>query len=430
MQMNDMILISVDDHIAEPPSCFDGVPAALRDKAPKIINKDGVDAWVYEDRVMPNFALNAVCGRPLEEYGFEPTGYHQMRKSAYDPVARLEDMAADGVFAAVNYSTVVGATGAIFLEAKDKKVAEISCSAYNDWHIDEWCGADPTRFIPLGILPLWDVNLAVAEARRLARRGVHALSFPDNAVAKGLPSIHSDYWDPLFSVMQDNGMVINSHIGTGFQAPHAGPESPIDAWITTMPMSIANAAADWLFSPVFKKFTSLKICLAEGGVGWVPYLLERADFVYRHHKAWTNSDFGNLTPREMFFRNFLTCFISDDFGMKNIDEYDIDTVCWECDYPHSDSVWPHSAEAVWSSVKNLPDAAIDKITHLNVMREFHFDPFATRDRATARVGALRESAKHVETAPKANLGGFDPATKKKGEPVTSAEVQRMFVCAL
>jgi len=122
MQMNDMILISVDDHIAEPPSCFDGVPAALRDKAPRIINKDGVDAWVYEDRVMPNFALSAVCGRPLGEYGFEPTGYHQKRKSAYDPVARLEDMAADGAFAAVNYSTVVGGTGAIFLEARDENL--------------------------------------------------------------------------------------------------------------------------------------------------------------------------------------------------------------------------------------------------------------------------------------------------------------------
>ncbi len=432
MKLNDMVLFSVDDHLVDPPSVFDDVPRSLKDIAPKVVKKNGTDAWVYEDRVMPNFALNAVVGRPLEEYGFEPTGYHQMRRATYDPKVRLDDMNVDGVLASICFPTAVGPAGAMFLTAKDKVAAEQLVSTYNDWYIDGWCAAAPERFVPLSVLPLWDVNLAVKEAKRVAKRGARTISFPDNPAAKGLPSIHTGYWDPLFKVMQDEKMVLSCHIGTGNQAPHSSQETPIDVWIATLPMAIANSAGDWLFSPVFKKFPDLKICLAEGGVGWVPYLLERCDFVYAHHKAWTNSDFGKLTPREAFFRNFITCFIFDDFGMKSIDHMNVNGVCWECDYPHSDSVWPKSPEALWGSVKHLPKETIDKVTHLNAIREFRFDPIAVRGRENCTVGALRELGKNVDTKPVAGLGGFNPAVanKKRGEPVTSGEVVKMFTGAL
>jgi predicted TIM-barrel fold metal-dependent hydrolase len=430
MELNDLILFSVDDHLVDPPSIFDDVPASLKDKAPKIISRDGIDAWVYEGRAMPNFALNAVAGRPAEEYGFEPTGYHQMRRGTYDPKTRIDDMNVDGVLASICFPTAVGPAGALFLPAADKVAAAQLISAYNDWYIDVWCAAATARFVPLAIVPIWDADLAVKEAKRVARRGARTISFPDNPAAKGVPSIHTGYWDPLFKVMAEEKMVLSCHIGTGNLAPHASHDAPIDAWIVTLPMAIANAAADWLFSPVFKKFPDLKICLAEGGVGWVPYLLERCDFVYKHHHAWTNSDFGGLTPTEAFHRNFLTCFISDDFGMNSIDHMNVNGVCWECDYPHSDSVWPKSADTVWESVKNLPRESIDKVTHLNAMREFRFDPLATLGRENCTVGALRAQAAHVDTKPIANLGGFDPASRKKGEPVTSGEVMKMFAAAL
>jgi len=429
MQLNDMVLFSIDDHLVDPPSIFDHVPASLKDTAPKILSRDGADVWVYEGRAMPNFALNAVVGRPPEEYGFEPTGYSQMRRATYDPKARLDDMSVDGVLATICFPTAVGPAGALFLGAKDKEAARQLVSEYNDWYIDVWCAAAPDRFVPLSILPIWDIDLAVKEAKRVANRGCRTISFPDNPAAKGLPSIHTGHWDPLFKVMADEKLILSCHIGTGSSAPHSSNETPIDAWIVTMPMAIANSAADWLFSPVFKKFPDLKICLSEGGVGWVPYLLERCDFVYKHHRAWTNSDFGGLTPTEAFYRNFLTCFISDDFGMQNIKHMNLNGVCWECDYPHSDSVWPKSAEAIWESVKHLPKESIDLITHGNAMREFRFDPFAVRGREKSTVGALRAEATHVDTVPKAGLGGFNPATKKRGEPVTSGDVLSMFMGA-
>jgi predicted TIM-barrel fold metal-dependent hydrolase len=176
---------------------------------------------------------------------------------------------------------------------------------------------------------------------------------------------------------------------------------------------------------VFKKFPSLKIALSEGGIGWVPYLLERADFTYKHHRAWTHADFGNMLPSELFARNFITCFIDDQFGLKNTDSLNIDMITYECDYPHSDSLWPLAPEALWASIKHLPREKIDKITHGNTMREFRYDPFSVLGRDNCTVGALRAQARHVDLGVVSGLGGYNPSNPE-GRQVTAGEVAKLF----
>src|SRR5690606_31509120 len=112
MNMNDMIVVSVDDHIIEPPDMWDKhLPASLKDKAPRIVSRDGTDTWLYEGREMPNVALNAVVGRTPEEYGFEPVGYSQIRKGTYDLKARIDDMNADGSLATLTFPTLARILG-------------------------------------------------------------------------------------------------------------------------------------------------------------------------------------------------------------------------------------------------------------------------------------------------------------------------------
>jgi predicted TIM-barrel fold metal-dependent hydrolase len=424
MEMNDMILVSVDDHIVEPPDMFDRhIPEKYRDRAPKIVKDEHGDMWEFEGNKLPNVGLNAVVGRPPEEFGMEPTSFAQMRKGSYDIKARIDDMNANGVLGSIGFPTFVTFAGSIFLKAKDKELAKVVISAYNDWHVDEWCGSAPGRFIPIGILPLWDVNACVIEAKRLAAKGVHTVSLMDNPSVAGLPSIHKDYWDPLWKVLEENQIVISTHIGSGWQPPHASMDSPIDAWIVTMPIAIANATADWLFSPIFRKFPNLKIALSEGGIGWIPYFLERSDFTYKHHKAWTHSgaNLGNKLPSEVFRDNFLTCFIDDAFGLQSTRFLNMDGVMWECDYPHSDCVWPNSPEVLWESAKHLSPEVINNITHLNAMREFNYDPFAILKREECTVGALRSKAKDVDISLVSGLGGSNPSNSE-GIPVTSGQV--------
>jgi predicted TIM-barrel fold metal-dependent hydrolase len=315
--------------------------------------------------------------------------------------------------------------GGFFLPSKDKALTYRVIQAYNDWHIDEWSGSAPGRFIPLSLLPLWDVDLIVEEVKRVAAKGCHTVTFPDNPAVKGLPSIHDEIWEPFWRVCAENKVVISTHIGSGSSPPFASKDSPIAAWITSMPMAISNSAADWLYLSALRRYPDLTISLAEGGIGWIPYLLERADFTHAHHGKWTNSDLGGRTPSEVFRDHFLSCFIVDKFGIDNRHAVGIDTICYECDYPHSDCVWPRAPEILFESLGGVPDEEINKITHLNAMRKFSYDPFKILGRENCTVGALRAQARHVDTAPR-SFGGGRPVEANSTKRVTAADVERMF----
>jgi predicted TIM-barrel fold metal-dependent hydrolase len=428
MKVEDLIIASVDDHVVEPPTMFDQHISAQYKAIKPRVEKDaaGADFWLFEGRRAGNIGLNAVVGRMREEYGCEPISFDQMRKGAWDLDARIEDMNANGILASLNFPSVVSFDGALFHKFANKHNALILLRAYNDWHIDEWCGRYPGRNIPNALVPYWDIDATVKELARIAKKGCHAISFSDNPALRDQPSIHDEHWTPFWEACVDNDIVINIHIGSGAAAPHASMASPIDAWITTMPISIVNSAADWLWLKALQKYP-LKIALSEGGIGWIPYFLERADFTYEHHHAWTHSDFGGKKPSDVFREHFMTCFIDDAFGLKNIDAIGEDNVSYECDYPHSDSVWPDSADYLLKTVSGLTDQQIDKVTHLNALNLYQFDAFGMMGgREKCTTGALRQLATHIDTRP-VSFGG--PAPLPPGErrrPVTSGDITKMF----
>ncbi|MCC5861792.1 MAG: amidohydrolase [Gammaproteobacteria bacterium] len=429
MQLEDMILVSVDDHAIEPPGAFEKhMPARFKGREPKVEKRNGRDVWVFEEQATGYMGLNSVVGRPKEEYGMEPLGYDQMRRGTWDIRARVDDMNANGVLGSICFPTFPGFAGQRFQQHQEREVALAAIQAYNDWHLHDWCNAAPGRFIPLMLIPYWDTSLAVSEIQRMAHQGVHAMSFSDNPAILGFPSIHDPYWDPVWKACADNNIVICCHIGTGAKAAHASDLSPIDAWITAMPISIANSAADWIWAPMWKKYPNLRMALSEGGIGWIPYLLERADFTHRHHSAWTNADFNGKKPSDFFHRHIITCFIEDSFGLKNIDCINTEMVTWESDYPHSDCTWPESPEVLWHDIQHLSEDLINKITHLNAMREFSYDPFSILGRENCTVGALRAQAGHVDILPAPGLGGATPEVEGK-RPVTSGDINRMFQSA-
>lgn len=133
---------------------------------------------------------------------------------------------------------------------------------------------------------------------------------------------------------------------------------------------------------------------SEGGTGWIPYFLDRVDRTYEMHSTWTGQDFGAKLPSEVFRDHFLTCFISDPVGIQLRNQIGIDNICWEADYPHSDSMWPGAPEQLDEVLEanNVPDDEINKMTFENAMRWYHWDPFTHITREQATVGALRKAA--------------------------------------
>ena len=394
MQLEDLILVSVDDHVVEPPTVFDGrLPKKYVDLAPRLITRDDrTSAWVYEGQELTNVALNAVAGRPPEEYGFEPTSFDQIRPGTWNIDDRIKDMDANGVLGSLCFPSFTGFCGQLFARTADKDVALAMIQAYNDWHIDEWCGTHPGRLIPCALPTIWDPQLMADEVRRTAAKGCHAVTFSENPAKLGYPSFHTDHWDPFWAACEDVGTVVCLHIGSSSVMVSTADDAPVDVMITLTPMNIVQAAGDLVWSPVLRKFPNLRIALSEGGIGWIPYLLERIDYVYQHHKAWTFQDFGDRLPSQVFKERIITCFIDDAFGLANREYLNLDNITWECDYPHSDSTWPHAPELLWKSLTGLSDAEINKITHENPMRIFNYDPFAHVPKAEATVGALRAKA--------------------------------------
>ncbi len=401
MRADDLILISVDDHIAEPADMFVGhVPPRYRDQAPRVVvEPDGVEQWYYGDVRGRNLGLNAVAGKPPEFYNIDASRYDEMRPGCYDVHERVRDMNAGGQLAGLNFPNWPGFSGQVLSQGPDRSVNRIMIQAYNDWHVDEWCAAYPGRFIPCGLLPLYDADEAAAEVRRLAAKGCHAVTFSENPEALGMASIHSRYWDPLFAACCDEGTVLCCHVGSSSRSVHTSADAPASVAITLSSVASIMTMVDLIWCEAFSRFPDLRFSLTEGDVGWIPYFLWRAEHVGRRHQGWTGHTFpeGVSGPADVFRRNILCCFISDPIGVDNLSHFNVDNVCWESDYPHSDGIWPNGPETVSDLLDGLGDDVVARITHGNAMRHYRFDPFAHRSPDRCRVGALRAESPDVDT---------------------------------
>ena len=252
VDVDDMILVSIDDHVIEPRDMFDHhVPAKYKSLAPKsVLNDEGIERWQFMGAESGSGSLNAVVGWPKEEWGMNPTTYAEMRPGAYDIHDRVRDMNHNGILASMCFPSFVGFSGGFFQRSDDKDLALVMTQAYNDWHIDEWAASYPGRFIPLAIPPVWDPDALANEVRRVAKKGCHAMTMPELPHIQGLPSYHDvEYWDPFWRACSEEQVVMCLHIGQGFAAINSAPDAPIDNLIILATQVSTLAAQDLLWGP-------------------------------------------------------------------------------------------------------------------------------------------------------------------------------------
>ena len=369
---DQMQLISTDDHLIEHPRLWtDRLPAAAQDAGPRIVEMPVpntgrlAEVWDYEGRIYPYIGLNAVAGKAPEEFGAEPTRYEDMLPGCYDPAARLIDMDIDGVHGAISFPSFPRFAGTVFLGADDKDLALLCVKAWNDYVLDEWCPTGPGRLIPMVILPLWSVTESVQEIHRTAAKGSKVIAFVENPHPLGLPSFHTDHWDPVFRAATETGQPLSIHFGTSGQAPITAREAPMAVMIALFGCNSMYATADLLFSPVFHRHPQLKFLLSEGGIGWVPYMLERIDATWEKHRHYQNIN-QTVRPSDLFRDHIYGCFIDDKHGVDNRHAVGLNNITWESDYPHSDSNWPNSRKVVESLMAEVPDDEVHRMVELNI----------------------------------------------------------------
>jgi predicted TIM-barrel fold metal-dependent hydrolase len=376
-------VISVDDHLVEPPDLFEGrVSSSLADRAPRVHEADdGHQYWLFEGAEYPNVGLNAVVGRPREEWSMEPARFDEMRPGCFDIDARVADMDRDGIWASLCFpSLVAGFCGSVFSRAADKELGLACARAWNQWHREVWAGTHPGRIIPLQVPWLDDVGVAASEVRANAALGFRAVTFPEFPAQLGYPSIFTRHWDPFFEACQETGTVICLHTGASAWAPLPSPGPPFALLPTVFPVNALLAAAEWLWSGVPLRFPSLQVALSEGGIGWVTMLMDRVDYVLAHSASGSDgADWeSDLRPSEILGRNFWFCTIDEPSASSQLDRIGIDHVMVESDYPHADSTWPDTQTTLTRSFGHLPEPALRAMAAGNASRLFRH-PLPPRD---------------------------------------------------
>jgi predicted TIM-barrel fold metal-dependent hydrolase len=393
-------IISVDDHVVEPSGVWaERLPRSYEDTGPRNVRApvkdisfvggkftavpgepgepgEPVDWWFYEDLRRPLIRLDAAVGHDREDVTVSGTTYDWMRPGAWQVKPRLEDMDLNWIEASLCFPTFPRFCGQTFLEAKDHELALLCVRAYNDWMIDEWCADSGGRLIPLCLVPLWDAGLAAAEVYRNAERGCRAVCFSEIPPFLGLPSVHDRdrYWDPLLAACDDTGTVVNMHIGSSSKMPSTSADAPPAVGSTLTFANACYSLVDWLMCGAFVRFPKLKVAYSEGQIGWIPYVLERADVVWRENRAWGGvGDQVPVPPSELFRDHVYGCFFDDPHGVRSLEEIGVNNVTYESDYPHSDSTWPHTREVAEKQMAGLSDDAIYKVVRGNAITMLALD---------------------------------------------------------
>ncbi|MFG2514053.1 amidohydrolase family protein [Streptomyces sp. NPDC048584] len=391
------MIISVDDHIIEPPTLFQRwLPAKYQDRAPRVQRRlisreaklfdglvedpDGVpgDVWLFGDSAYvlrrPILILDGV-DTTAEMRGNEPATYEEMHPACYDPRARLELMTSQHVEASLAFPTFPRFCGQAFSEqtTKDREFGIACIKAYNDFIVEEWCGDSGGRHIPLPVVPLWDPVLAAAEVRRNAARGARAVTFSEIVGHLGFPSIHDGNWDPFFAACQETGTVICMHIGSSSKMMPMPPGAP-DVVATTLQFSNSYASmADFIFSGVLDRFPDLKLAYSEGQAGWLPYAMERMDHAYTHH-TWGHGDVKmQELPSTYIRRNMYGCIFADRHAIEQARRIGVDNLMFEVDFPHADGPYPHTLDHLAGQFAGIDAETTYKIVRGNAIKLFQLD---------------------------------------------------------
>jgi predicted TIM-barrel fold metal-dependent hydrolase len=390
-------IVSVDDHVIEPANLWmDRLPSKYADVGPRVVcapmgeieyiggkltvipGSEGrpTDWWYYEDLKRPLLRVDSAVGVPRDEVTMTGITYDEMRPGSFTKKERLADMDVARIEASLCFPTFPRFCGQTFTEASDKELALLCIKAYNDWMVEEWCANSNGRLVPLVIVPLWDPQLAAEEVRRNAARGVHAVCFSEIPPFLGLPSIHdpNGYWDPFFAACAETTVVVNMHIGSSSKMPSTSADAPAAVGSTLTHTNATFSLVDYLFSGVLVRFSNLKIAYSEGQIGWIPYILERADRVWLDNRGWGGVADKVPNPPSTYFKpHIFGCFFDDPHGLRSAEEIGIDNITYESDYPHSDSTWPNTAKIAEEQMAGLTDEQRFKILRGNAIKLYQLD---------------------------------------------------------
>ena len=366
------LAISADSHILEPRDVFAGLADRFGDRAPRVVRDEGVGDFI--EIPATGTRLNAtiggigrlgIAGMSLDDpetHRVIALGYDGLRPALKDPVERMKEMDADGVWGEVLFPS-------LFMRLFGTQDAEVLNAAFRNYNDFLWdfCGAVPDRLRGLALLVMHDPEAAHAELRRAVAKGYVGVCIP--CAAPNGTRYSDPVYDPLWATAQEAGVAVNLHIFTDGPAANTGLSGAdlIQAYASA-PNVIQFTLSDLIAGGVAHRFPALKFVAAEFNTGWLANWLERMDHsVYRSRRSVPA--YLDMKPSEYWRRQFYATFEDDRPGMLTREAIGVETLMWGSDFPHHDSVWPHSRETLDMVFEGMPAdvrraATVDNVAKL------------------------------------------------------------------
>ena len=377
--MTDSGLISADSHVVEPADMWlSRIAPAFRDRAPVARTDTAGTVHWFVDGDVPLGSVGAPSQagvrfeRP-EDVTFEAT-WEEVRPGCNDPLARLDDMARDGVVGEVVYPTL----GARLYGLVSAPLLTACCKAQNDWMVD-FCNTRPDLYKGVAMLDIDDVGGAVEELSRCARLGLAGAMIP---TYPGEERPYDDpVYDPLWAAAQDHLVPLSFHVASARPGPGQisvfgsdGQAAGSAAYRCTQDYWVRRSIACMIFAGVFERFPGLKVAVVEHELAWAPFFLIHMDRTYKELSQTAPYRFADQKlPSDFFRANIFISFQEDKLGVEATPPMiGSDTIIWGSDYPHAESTWPNSRAFLERVLANVPEADRRRFVHDNVARLYGF----------------------------------------------------------
>jgi predicted TIM-barrel fold metal-dependent hydrolase len=368
-------VFSADNHIIEAPDCFAGrVPAKVKDRAPKILRgADGGDGWSWDGITPPKmtFGLNAVAGRAFNEYKVSGLKLEEILPGNYQGPAHLKDMDTDGVDGAVIFP--LASIEAYIME--DRELAAVLMRAYNDWLMDEFCSADPSRLIGLPLMPIdHEMSTLLDEFQRVVRKGAKGVFLPFQAKRP----YHDTHYDPFWRAAEEASTPIHIHRTMGGMPP-----AQVATMLSRAPglnmsgivqrfFSAVGPFSDLIYTGLFERFPKLKFIDAEVNGGWLPFWIQMMDQEYERQRHWDKPPLARA-PSEFLGENVFVSVLDDFvyFDQCKKDPRLARAGLFSTDYPHSTTLYPKTRAYIADLTKGMSEEVAYSILAGNAVRLYN-----------------------------------------------------------
>jgi uncharacterized protein len=373
---NGTLVIDADSHWTEPHDLFTRVaPARVRDRVPRVEEVEGIPTWVFDGHVLGQATAAAVIGRDgrkeSADIGLNQWSIDDIHVGAYDPKVRLEVLDECGIDAQIIFPSTIGLGGQDLGMVEDQDLCRLVIELYND-QMAEIQAESNDRLLPMPLMPAWDIDTCIAEAKRVAALGARGVNMTSDPQDLGAPDLGDRSWDPFWETCTEHQLPVHFHIGASVTAMTFYGKYPWDSHAMDTKLAIcgsllfignARVVTNLILSGMFDRHPDLKMVSVESGVGWVPFILETLDYEMSENAPTELAKLGKM-PSEYFRSNLYATFWFENNRNKLPDLIDAvgeDSILFETDFPHPTCLYPNPLASVEAKMATLAPEVQKKI---------------------------------------------------------------------